>query len=791
MGSTLSRVMRDHVSRRVLSLGLALCGVAACTPQPEIQALRRGLDVTLNSCEASELVAELRAALQSGQASTIRLRAGCRYQVSSVDNYWYGPNGLPAISGIITIEGNGASIERSPDVVSPFRLFYVAGAPTPSTAITAGSLTLRNLQLYGGLAQGGRGGAGDSYRGGGGGAGMGGQIFNQGLLRVERCTLAFGIAQGGSGGGRVEIEFHDAVGGGGGGMGGDGSSTGAFGRGRGGGGGGFRSSGFDYAGGDFLGGEGAKDRAGRGSGPEPGRSYLDRAAPGSGGGTGGLGGRGGSRYSITTGQAGNGGGGGGGAATSCISGCGGGGAGFGGAGGVGTNSGGGFGGGGAGGSDNAGGGGGVGGGGGGGSTGGSGGGGGGGFGGGGGGGGGRGPFDPGGGGGFGGGGGGGDGGKSVDFRAPEQLGGYGGGNGYYFGGGGMGAGGSIFNHQGTTEIINSSLLSHQALGGSKGTDGNSADKAGAGSGLGGALFNLNGIVRLVHSTLAFNQVEAGKLGQPADAVGPGFFQVAYGASGQAASLSATNSIVDGETSVSARPHPLNRLSEVLVGSNVSSFEAELEQRSLGDRLLIALPAGTSPAVGAGDPSICQSPEVGGIDQLGNPRSPTRCSVGAIEQRAQGESCATNADCPTGHCVDGVCCNTACGGNNPGDCLACSRSAGAATDGVCSLLSSAHACRPADSTCDRAEFCDGEQTTCPGDRIAALGESCSIDAAAPTSGVCDGQGRTCLTQRPDAGSLAVSGCSCSISTRPRSTLAPLATLVAYLVALARLRRRRSS
>ena len=65
MGSTLSRVMRDHVSRRVLSLGLALCGVAACTPQPEIQALRRGLDVTLNSCEASELVAELRAALHS------------------------------------------------------------------------------------------------------------------------------------------------------------------------------------------------------------------------------------------------------------------------------------------------------------------------------------------------------------------------------------------------------------------------------------------------------------------------------------------------------------------------------------------------------------------------------------------------------------------------------------------------------------------------------------------------------------------------------------------------------
>ena len=46
-------------------------------------------------------------------ADVIELAPGCTYTLTAVDNYWYGPNGLPPIASEITIEGNGATIARS------------------------------------------------------------------------------------------------------------------------------------------------------------------------------------------------------------------------------------------------------------------------------------------------------------------------------------------------------------------------------------------------------------------------------------------------------------------------------------------------------------------------------------------------------------------------------------------------------------------------------------------------------------------------------------------------------
>src|SRR5947209_1279728 len=81
----------------------------------------------------------------------------------------------PAISSVITIQGNGATIERSGG--PNFRFFYVSnsrygGLPT-------GSLTLQGLTLKGGVAYGGNSGLG------GGGLGAGGAIFNQGTLALD------------------------------------------------------------------------------------------------------------------------------------------------------------------------------------------------------------------------------------------------------------------------------------------------------------------------------------------------------------------------------------------------------------------------------------------------------------------------------------------------------------------------------------------------------------------------------------------------------------------------------
>lgn len=87
-------------------------------------------------------------------------------------------------------------------------------------------------------------------------------------------------------------------------------------------------------------------------------------------------------------------------------------------------------------------------------------------------------------------------------------------------------------------------------------------------------------------------------------------------------------------------------------------------------------------------------------------------------RDRGEPCAFAASCATGFCVDGVCCESACGAGLP-DCQACSVLAGAATDGTCGVVKAGQVCRPVADSCDVAESCDGTALTCPADQRAVL------------------------------------------------------------------------
>jgi len=125
---------------------------------------------------------------------TINLSAGCTYQFEQANNYWYGPNALPAVQSAITIEGNGATLLRDMSLpasaAGAFRFFYVSGGIVGELPL--GTLTLRNLTLSHGTAKG-----GDSSQGGGA-AGMGGAIFNQGALALEAVTLASNRAAGGN-----------------------------------------------------------------------------------------------------------------------------------------------------------------------------------------------------------------------------------------------------------------------------------------------------------------------------------------------------------------------------------------------------------------------------------------------------------------------------------------------------------------------------------------------------------------------------------------------------------------
>src|ERR1043166_6597172 len=123
--------------------------------------------------------------------------AGQTISLSTIGDATVGPSALLVDTElrIIGLTGNiGVTIARA--LASPnMRLFYVS---------VTGNLTLQNITLSNGLAQGGNGGgpdANNSEGGGGGAAGLGGAIYNQGILAIEQCTLSANSAKGGTGGG--------------------------------------------------------------------------------------------------------------------------------------------------------------------------------------------------------------------------------------------------------------------------------------------------------------------------------------------------------------------------------------------------------------------------------------------------------------------------------------------------------------------------------------------------------------------------------------------------------------
>ncbi len=268
-----------------------------------------------------ELIAAINTANGNNDPSgnTVNLLPGAVYTLIAPDNFLYGPDGLPAISSNLTINGQGATIQRGSAAGTPlFRFFYVSGG---LSGLPAGSLTLQNVTLTGGLA---RGGGGGGFNGGGGGLGAGGAIFNQGTLTLNGVTLTGNAAQGGSsastqlstgGGGMGQDTQPNGVGGGFGGpfagAGGKGSAGGGdFGQGGGaggGGGGGFSQNGSPTGIGGGLSGLGGGGIGDGGSGADQG---------GSGGGVGGGGGGG----TGPTGIGGDGGFGGGGGASTFTSG---------------------------------------------------------------------------------------------------------------------------------------------------------------------------------------------------------------------------------------------------------------------------------------------------------------------------------------------------------------------------------------------------------------------------------------------------------------------------------------
>jgi hypothetical protein len=136
----------------------------------------RRLLASFTASSVTELIADINAANAAGGSNTITLTPGALFKLSAVDNTTAGATGLPVVAAgsDLTIVGSGDTVERSTAKGTPaFRLFDVAAG---------GSLTLDNLTLSGGLAQ--------------GSSGMGGAIASLGTLALNRVTVQNCVAQG-------------------------------------------------------------------------------------------------------------------------------------------------------------------------------------------------------------------------------------------------------------------------------------------------------------------------------------------------------------------------------------------------------------------------------------------------------------------------------------------------------------------------------------------------------------------------------------------------------------------
>ncbi len=131
--------------------------------------------------------------------------------------------------------------------------------------------------------------------------------------------------------------------------------------------------------------------------------------------------------------------------------------------------------------------------------------------------------------------------------------------------------------------------------------------------------------------------------------------------------------------------------------------------------------------------------------------------------AIGAACSIDANCASGHCVDGVCCATACGFGSTTDCQACSMALTGVANGTCAPLTAAAAatvvCRASAGPCDVEERCTGGSAACPGDARQPSTHVCrGPTSACDLPEYCSGTATTC----PSPGPAAPAGTVCRAS-----------------------------
>jgi MYXO-CTERM domain-containing protein len=144
--------------------------------------------------------------------------------------------------------------------------------------------------------------------------------------------------------------------------------------------------------------------------------------------------------------------------------------------------------------------------------------------------------------------------------------------------------------------------------------------------------------------------------------------------------------------------------------------------------------------------------------LVSPGSSSMLSVLVTARDPLGAHCDTDSVCMSGHCADGVCCTSACGGSMANDCQACTAALTGGVDGTCAALSASTAptvtCRPSVGVCDAAEQCTSSMMTCPSDALQPSSHVCN-----PSLGGCD----------------PAENCTGTSTTCPANVISPMATV----------------
>jgi hypothetical protein len=119
--------------------------------------------------DVSILIEAINTSNSNDEPDTINLANNGSYVLTQINNVTDGTNGLPSITGGLTINGNGATIERSSaDGTPPFRIIHVGG----EFFVTLNDLIITN---------------GANTNGGG--------IFNNGLLTLNNVTIIDNFAE--------------------------------------------------------------------------------------------------------------------------------------------------------------------------------------------------------------------------------------------------------------------------------------------------------------------------------------------------------------------------------------------------------------------------------------------------------------------------------------------------------------------------------------------------------------------------------------------------------------------